>query len=82
VTKREAFLTNPDCYVTAAGEEEVLASYLWVIVNNEHEFLQPGEGVGFPGVHLPEGGWMRYVTSGRREAKFAADEISYKVWDD
>jgi hypothetical protein len=81
LSKRAALLADPNRMIFAPGEEELLASYLTHLDENDtHSFLEPSEGTGFDGVAFAEGGWNHYIGHKQRKAKFDANEISY-LWD-
>jgi SEC-C motif len=75
--KKESFLRS-GLEVLAAGEEELLASYLKVMnPQNEHDFVVPDDVTG---VAFDEGGWDRFRTNPQRLAQIEANKISYS-WD-
>ena len=79
--RRAELLTTPNPVIIAPGEEELLASYLTHVDENDaHSFLQAGEGDGFDSVAFAEGGWNNYIGHEQRKAKSDANRISY-LWD-
>jgi hypothetical protein len=77
LTKKERFLTGSQA-VFAAGEEELLATYLAKLnEQREHDFVFPAE---ISAITLDEGIWEHFVESAERKAQLEADQISY-AWD-
>lgn len=75
--KKEAFLRSGK-HIFAAGEEELLASYLKAMnPNNEHDFVFPDD---LDGIALAEGQWEEFRKNPQHLAQIEANEISY-VWD-
>jgi hypothetical protein len=78
---RASLLTNSDRLIIAPGEEELLASYLTNVDENDvHNFLASEQVAGSDGVMFAEGGWDHYLNHPQRKAKFDANKISY-LWD-
>ena len=77
LSKKEALIESGRLLV-AAGEEELLATYLKdVNADGEHDFVLPPDCKAFA-VH--EGSWEEFVRSPARKAQLEVDQISY-VWD-
>ncbi len=75
---KEAFLSTQDTLISVPGEEEILARYMTTMRDGEHALPEIERGMTF--VALPEGDWETYAKSGQRDAKRAADKVSY-LWD-
>lgn len=77
LSKKEAALTD-NVFVSAAGEEELLAEYVAHInKDGDHDFIFPKK---FNFILLPEGGWAKFLASAERKAQLAANKVSY-LWD-
>lgn len=76
---KEEFLSQPGVYVSAAGEEQLLARYMCTLKDGRHTL--PAAPPGSDAIALVEGDWEFYSTSPQRTAKKAADAGSY-MWDD
>jgi hypothetical protein len=75
--KKEQLMTGK-LPVFAAGEEELLAQYLFNSnANDEHDFVIPSGSAGFV---LGEGHWAAFEKSPGRKAQVDANQISY-FWD-
>lgn len=75
---KEAYLTQSGIAVWAAGEEQLLARYMFTMKDGRHGL--PAVPPGSSGVALQEGDWEYYSESVERKAKKAADAPSY-MWD-
>jgi hypothetical protein len=75
---KEAYLSKPDVYVTAAGEEQLLARYMCTTERGKHTL--PALPDGPLSLAVLEGDWEFYSVSPQRAAKKAADAPSY-MWD-
>ena len=76
--KKEDFIASGRL-LHAAGEEELLATYLADInADGEHDFIFAGDA---DGVVLAEGLWENFHNSSQRRAQIREDKISY-AWDD
>jgi hypothetical protein len=81
LTKRESLLTNPDCAISATGEEELLAAYLTNIDDTgKHVFLSSEMASKAGGVTFGEGSWIKYLSHPDRARKKEVDAVSYR-WD-
>jgi hypothetical protein len=82
--KREALLGRPDTQVMSGGEEDLLATYLTTMADDEseHTFVQGAKGGELPDTLLVMPGIYELL---ERSAPYlrrkAADRVSY-VWDD
>ena len=79
--KKEQFLTK-DIAVFSTGEEELLATYLKDINDNdEHDFVFKEDISEFTAICLDdEGSWTKFLQSPQRKTQIQANEISY-AWD-
>jgi len=77
--ERKERLIRTGRLVVAAGEEELLAYYLWhVDADGKHDFVLP---VGEDALALKKDGfWTAFSASEERQAELAANAVSY-MWD-
>jgi hypothetical protein len=75
---KEAYFCQPAVYVSAAGEEQLLARYMCTMKDGKHTL--PAIPDGTSAVAIIEGDWEFYSVSAQRAAKKAADAPSY-MWD-
>ncbi len=75
---KETYFCQPGVYVSAAGEEQLLARYMCTIQDGKHTLPAIPAGTGV--VALIEGDWEFYSASPQRAAKKEADAPSY-MWD-
>ena len=76
LTKKEAFVSS-GLFLSAAGEEELLASYLAKLnADGEHDFVFPSNTL----VMLGEGAWLDFCNNPQRARQLKANKNSY-VWD-
>lgn len=81
LSKREAFLTNPNRTIISAGEEQLLAAYLLNMVEGEHEFLpQEYSEKNVDSVFFDETHYEGLRANPAYQRKKVVDEPSY-VWD-
>lgn len=79
LTRKEAFFRKLE-FVTAAGEEDLVAYYLFHMSPDEmtHDFVLPEEEL--TGIAIDQGQWALWLGSEQRKAKEKADRVSY-AWD-
>lgn len=75
---KEAYFCQPAVYVSAAGEEQLLARYMCTMNDGKHTL--PAIPGGTSAVAIIEDDWEFYSVSPQRAAKKAADAPSY-MWD-
>jgi len=80
--KREAFLTNQNSSIISAGEEQLLAAYLFNMVDGEHEFLPKKHSKANADlVFFDESHYESMQENEAYKRKKKADEPSY-IWDE
>ncbi len=78
LTRKEALLSG-SVSVTAAGEEELLATYLTKLnKSNEHDFVVPEQVTA---VAYDEGHWSSYENHKQKRWQVEANKVSY-IWDE
>ena len=75
---KERYFSQAEVYVSAAGEEQLLARYMCTIKDGKHSL--PSVPDGTSAVMLLKGDWEFYSNSPQRLEKKKADDPSY-MWD-
>jgi hypothetical protein len=80
--KRKELLSRKKPIIWTDGEEQLLATYLRNIRDDEHDFsiYTDLDGQEIYGVYINEGQWEELQSNPQYQAKKAADKVSY-VWD-
>lgn len=71
-------LRDKNIHVLIAGEEELLATYLFTVRGNSHGFIVPEKANS---TLVLEGEWAHFLSSPQRAAQVQEDQVSY-LWDD
>lgn len=77
---KEAWFSNCGADVLVLGEEDLVVTYLFGMLEENSESPFPAVPAGGLLMHA-EGLWKKYASGGRRRSKRKAEEPSY-VWDD